>query len=698
MAADSVPVLIASLQNSTTRADTASLQMYKVANGPATGPTSSVSTDSGPVPTLAKFFADNQAAITEQANLRGELASTTPGDGTAMVLDRYDATGAVDRTQRAINADTISLRAFGAAGDGVTVDTSAVQAAEAAATLRGTNNIYMPPGVYLVDSNFAFTKTYYGPGVFSYFGIGAVTFIGPGLNDFELAGPAYRGQGVMSVIVEITNGTTNPNQFRFSVDGGTTWISQSVTILPDDSEVITPLVVTTSLQPLGQTGVQMRWGALTGHTVGNRWTFALRPNPKVTEIGRGLTANGQLVFHSDGNRNLSVGQNSGSPRNASFEQISFGNDCNSNNQSGYGTVAMGNRASQLSTTGFLRTCIGTWAGRDGNGNGDTFVGAYAGVNAPGGSGGYNTGIGNDALTFPWNGTENTAIGVQAGHGNDETRTGWNPIRNTMGGTQCMRDLENAAYCSVWGAFSAVNARSVQALTSVGYGAFGNLTTGNNNTGLGVQAGTTITTGETNLFLGYYAGNNALQKVDAVNSIAIGANTFNTANNQIVIGNVAHTDIFFYGNLKPQTDNAFSAGAASARFTTVYALTGAINTSDERKKTFADVTEKERRVALACKSLIRKFRWNDAIEIKGDSARWHFGVGAQSVQKAFAAEGLDASEYGLFCYDEWPDEWVEWKANPEADPPIEAGRKLIRAAGNLYGVRYDELCMFILSAI
>lgn len=129
-----------------------------------------------------------------------------------------------------------------------------------------------------------------------------------------------------------------------------------------------------------------------------------------------------------------------------------------------------------------------------------------------------------------------------------------------------------------------------------------------------------------------------------------------------------------------TDNAASLGTASARWSVVYAATGTINTSDEREKTpIEPLTEAHRRIALFLKGKIGVFRFKDAIEQKGDGARYHFGIGAQTVAAAFQAEGLDPHQYALFCYDEWPSEGG-------------------RPAGNRYGVRYDELAMFILAAI
>lgn len=128
------------------------------------------------------------------------------------------------------------------------------------------------------------------------------------------------------------------------------------------------------------------------------------------------------------------------------------------------------------------------------------------------------------------------------------------------------------------------------------------------------------------------------------------------------------------NIAPGADNAISNGTGGQRWSVVYAATGTINTSDARnKQDVAELTAAEKRVALALKGLIRKFRFKDAVAKKGRAARIHTGVLAQEVEAAFAAEGLDAFRYGLLCYDELDE-------------------------GDIYGVRYDELVMFILGAI
>jgi hypothetical protein len=102
-------------------------------------------------------------------------------------------------------------------------------------------------------------------------------------------------------------------------------------------------------------------------------------------------------------------------------------------------------------------------------------------------------------------------------------------------------------------------------------------------------------------------------------------------------------------------------------------------------------EAEKRVALAIKQQIKKFRFKDAVAIKGDAARIHVGVIAQEVMAAFTAEGLDAMRYGLMCYD-------EWESKPEEKDSEGVVIKPAVAAGQSYGVRYEELLAFVIAAI
>jgi hypothetical protein len=133
------------------------------------------------------------------------------------------------------------------------------------------------------------------------------------------------------------------------------------------------------------------------------------------------------------------------------------------------------------------------------------------------------------------------------------------------------------------------------------------------------------------------------------------------------------------NLGALRDNAIDLGSSNARFDDIYATNGTIQTSDRNEKQdIQALTDAEQRVATACKGLIRRFRWKDAVAEKGDDARLHFGVIAQDLQDAFEAEGLDAGDYGMFISQTWED-----------DDGVEQTR---------LGVRYNELLAFIITTL
>jgi len=128
------------------------------------------------------------------------------------------------------------------------------------------------------------------------------------------------------------------------------------------------------------------------------------------------------------------------------------------------------------------------------------------------------------------------------------------------------------------------------------------------------------------------------------------------------------------------DNAIDLGKPAERFDDIYATNGTIQTSDRNEKQdIEELTDAEQRVAVAAKGLLRKFRWKSAVEEKGDDARTHFGIIAQDLQAAFAAEGLDAGDYAMFISSTWIDE--------------STGEEKSRM-----GVRYSELLAFIIGAI
>jgi len=140
------------------------------------------------------------------------------------------------------------------------------------------------------------------------------------------------------------------------------------------------------------------------------------------------------------------------------------------------------------------------------------------------------------------------------------------------------------------------------------------------------------------------------------------------------------------------DNSVDLGRSANRFDDVYATNGTIQTSDQNEKqNIAELSDAERRVAVAAKGLLRKFKWQSAVTEKGDDARTHFGIIAQDLQAAFTAEELNASDYAMFINTTW---W-EHEGNKyyEAEHAPEGATTVTRL-----GVRYSELLAFIIAAL
>ena len=110
--------------------------------------------------TPARLYIGNAYSILAQ-NSRGMLVysalSETVLTDSADVTFLQDGTGAVTRTGQSKMRDTVSVKDFGAVGDGVANDTAAIQAAlDYATTLTGCT-VFMPAGTYLVTSTLTFS-------------------------------------------------------------------------------------------------------------------------------------------------------------------------------------------------------------------------------------------------------------------------------------------------------------------------------------------------------------------------------------------------------------------------------------------------------------------------------------------------------------------------------------------------------------
>ena len=170
------------------------------------------------------------------------------------------------------------------------------------------------------------------------------------------------------------------------------------------------------------------------------------------------------------------------------------------------------------------------------------------------------------------------------------------------------------------------------------------------------------------------------KVDASGNLLVGTTTVPSQTTGVSTG------VYFVvkGDIIPSVDAGFTGhsdlGDASTRYEDAYVRDGVTIGSDGNdKQDIEALSDAEQRVAVACKGLLRKWRWKDAVEEKGGEARIHFGIIAQDLQAAFEAEGLDAGRYAMFMSNTWTDE--------------ETGEERTRL-----GVRYHELLAFIIAAI
>lgn len=210
--------------------------------------------------------------------------------------------------------------------------------------------------------------------------------------------------------------------------------------------------------------------------------------------------------------------------------------------------------------------------------------------------------------------------------------------------------------------------------------------------------------------GYFGYGGANDKLEIVNSL--------NADILFYTNNVARWQILAAGALAPVTDNTVNLGvAATGRIKDTYLVNSPTVTSDEREKTWhGDMSDAEYGAALQIIKELGFYQWNESVQAKGADARYHFGPRAQRVGKIMSDHGLDPHRYGFFCYDKWEEQTedvmqdVTIKAvykgkgknrvevEPERTERVPTGETRVTVeAGDRYGVRPDQLVMFLMSA-
>ncbi len=239
------------------------------------------------------------------------------------------------------------------------------------------------------------------------------------------------------------------------------------------------------------------------------------------------------------------------------------------NTTGTGLVAMGYQAGRQNVKGTNNTYVGYQSGY----NGTTVVSSITITN---GGTGYTAGD----LIVDNTGTSGTGLagtytvdgsGVINGITITNVGSGYNSVPTVTpqaGGSSAVLTavlssaLENSAF---------------------GYKSLNALTYGQYNTGHGSNTGLSLTIGTYNSFFGYNAGNHASQKVDAINSMALGYGAYTDTSNTVVIGNASVTDVYAgQGGVANVVAGGYKVGATAgidktitvldANGTTTHALT------------------------------------------------------------------------------------------------------------------------------
>lgn len=452
----------------------------------------------------------------------------------------------------------VDISWFGAKGDGITNDNASFLSADKYKLVYLSD----PNKVYKVNTELK--AKYFGRGTILNNGLKTVLtdvaqyvynstkfdlkFIGTGLNDLQINGE-FSLSAPASMIVTIDKVNQNINgvitdTFKYSFDGGLTWVINNLTIDPtDDSETLLPLLCSDRNWTVGYSGVKIDFGNKTGHTVGDKWTVELKPQSSSFDLSGIIKYNNSNFIRVQDSGGLVIGKNSGDGgKNIGAGSIIIGSDSYKNSVTGYSNVGIGNYVLSNNTSGALNIAIGDYTlNKNTTGQDNVAVGVYTMFDNTTGYG--NAGLGQDALRYNKTGNYNTALGAQSLYFNNSTG-------NTGVGNSAVRANVNGYANTGLGKYSMLINQNGSMNTSIGSDSFYNLNGGNNNVSLGESSGFRLTTGNENVFLGAKSGSNeALQKKDAVNSIAIGYGSYTDKNNQISLGNESISEVIFRGSVK-----------------------------------------------------------------------------------------------------------------------------------------------------
>jgi len=219
--------------------------------------------------------------------------------------------------------------------------------------------------------------------------------------------------------------------------------------------------------------------------------------------------------------------------------VAVGYNALTDNTEGNDNVAVGSGALSSNVYGYYNIAIGSGALQANDNDNNTAVGfqaLYSNVN------GYrNIAVGSNALVSNVDGYDNIGVGINAlNHninGDYNIGIGFNSGFSIESGDANICIGQESLYHNVSGISN----------VAVGFDCLHNNTV-SDNTAIGDQAGKKITTGNKNTFVGSASGNSISQDIDCVNSMALGANSYTTKDNQVVIGDSSVVETLLRGSV------------------------------------------------------------------------------------------------------------------------------------------------------
>jgi hypothetical protein len=221
-----------------------------------------------------------------------------------------------------------------------------------------------------------------------------------------------------------------------------------------------------------------------------------------------------------GVRNSFIGYQAGFANTSGTDNVFVGFKAGDSTTTGYENTAVGSEALQEITTANQNTAMGFWALYSNTATGNTAFGHSAAYSNTTGTD--NVAIGRSALNLNTTGAGNTALGVSAGNGNTTGNYNMAIGRSSL--------LANSTGSNNTGVgYLALATTSVSDNSAIGYQAGRAVSTGQQNTLVGSNAGysgtNNLTTGTNNIIIGYNAAASAA-----------------TVSNEITLGNASITSL------------------------------------------------------------------------------------------------------------------------------------------------------------